>query len=53
VWKGHDAVVEKLLAAGAATDSTDRVRRGGLRDSDREGLRGNANLCMSSLFAFL
>ena len=48
VWEGHDAVVEKLLALGAAKDATDKVRvGGGMRGQDREGSMGNAHLFMS------
>ena len=48
---GHSAVLEKLLAAGAAKDAPDEVR-GGVRHADRELSRGNTHMYVSSLFAF-
>ena len=52
-YRGHAAVVEQLLGAGAEKDAEDRVRgEGGLRDAGREGSRGNTHLLVSSLFSF-
>ena len=43
---GHAAVVEQLLAAGAAVDAKDEVR--GKWGADRGGLGGRTQLCVSS-----
>ena len=45
---GHAAVVEQLLAAGAAVDAKDEVR-GGV-GGDRRELGGRTQLCVSSWF---
>ena len=46
--EGHAAVVEQLLAAGAAVDTKDKV--GGEWDADRGGLGDRTQLCVSSYF---
>ena len=47
--KGHTAVLEQLLAAGAAVDAKDKVRRE--LGADRGGLGGRKQLCVSSWFS--
>jgi len=49
VNRGHAAVVEQLLAAGAAVDAGDKVR--GEWGADRGGLGGRTQLCVSSWFS--
>ena len=47
--KGHAAVVEQLLAAGAATDAENNVRGAGNgRVEDREGSEGSTRLFLIS-----
>ena len=46
---GHTAVVEQLLAAGAAVDAKDKVRRE--LGADRGGLGGRKQLCVCSWFS--
>jgi hypothetical protein len=47
--EGHPAVVEQLLAAGAAVDAKDQVR--GEQGADKGGLGGRTELCVSSCFS--
>ena len=44
--EGHAAVVEQLLAAGAAVDAKDEVK--GKWGADRGGRGGRMKLCVSS-----
>ena len=46
---GYVAVVEQLLAAGAAVDAKDKLRGGG--GTDRGGLGGRTQLCVSFQFS--
>ena len=46
---GHSAVVEQLLAAGAAVDKKNKVKGGG--GGVRGGLGGRTQLCVSSWFS--
>ena len=48
--RGHAAVVEQLLAAGAAVEAKDQVR-GAWGDADRAGMEGRTQLIVSSWFS--
>ena len=47
--EGHSAVVEQLLAAGAAVDAKDNVN--GKWGADRRGRGGRMKLCVTSWFS--
>ena len=48
--KGHAAVVEQLLAAGAVTNAKNKVRWVGDASADRAGSRGDTRRVVASVF---